>query len=42
MNTKALISYTVTAMLICIFVFAQAQIQFSHDASHDQYIIVLF
>ena len=30
-KTKALISFTVTAKLICIFVFAYAKCLFSHD-----------
>ena len=30
-NTKALISFAVTAKLFCVFVFAYAKIQFSHD-----------
>ena len=34
MKTKALISFAVTAKLICAFVFAQAKIQFSHEAAH--------
>ena len=31
MKTKALISFAVTAKLICVFVFAYAKIRFSHD-----------
>ena len=34
MKAKALICCTVTAQLICIFVFAYAKSRFSHDASH--------
>ena len=34
MKTKALISFAVTAKLICVFVFAYAKIRFSHDAAH--------
>ena len=34
MKTKALISFAVTAKLICIFVFAYAKIRFSHDNSN--------
>ena len=34
MKTKALISFAVTAKLICIFVFAYAKCLFSHDAAH--------
>ena len=33
-NTKALISFAVTAKLICFFVFAYAKCWFSHDATH--------
>ena len=33
-KTKALISCTVTAQLICIFVFTHANSRFSHDAAH--------
>ena len=33
-NTKALISFAVTAKLICVFVFAYAKSPFSHDAAH--------
>ena len=33
-KTKALISYAVTAKLICVFVFAYAKCWFSHDAAH--------
>ena len=33
-KTKALISFAVTAKLICVFVFAYAKIQFSHVAAH--------
>ena len=33
-KTKALISFAVTAKLICVFVFAYAKSQFSHDAAH--------
>ena len=33
-KTKALISFTVTAKLICVFVFAYAKSRFSHDAAH--------
>ena len=31
---KALISFAVTAKLICVFVFAYAKSRFSHDAAH--------
>ena len=33
-KTKALISFAVTAKLICVFVFAYANCWFSHDAAH--------
>ena len=33
-KTKALISFTVTAKLICVFVFTCAKRWFSHDAAH--------
>ena len=33
-KTKALISFAVTAKLICVFVFAYAKSQFSHGAAH--------
>ena len=33
-KTKALISFAVTAKLICVFVFACAKSRFSHDAAH--------
>ena len=33
-KTKALISFAVTAKLICAFVFAYAKGQFSHDEAH--------
>ena len=33
-KTKALISFAVTAKLICDFVFAYAKSWFSHDAAH--------
>ena len=34
MKTKALISFAVTAKLICAFVFAYADCWFSHEAAH--------
>ena len=34
MKTKALISFAVTAKLICVFVFAYAKSQFFHDEAH--------
>ena len=33
MESKALISFTVTAKLICVFVFAYADCWFSHEAA---------
>ena len=33
-KTKVLISFEVTAKLICFFVFAYAKCWFSHDAAH--------
>ena len=33
-KTKALISFEVTAKLICVFVYAYAKCWFSHDAAH--------
>ena len=33
-KTKALISFAVTTKLICVFVFANAKIRFSHVAAH--------
>ena len=33
-KTKALISFAVTAKLICVFVFAYAKNLFSYDAAH--------
>ena len=33
-KTKVLISFTVTAKLICVFVFAYADCWFSHEAAH--------
>ena len=33
-KTKVLISFAVTAKLICVFVFAYAKNWFSHDAAH--------
>ena len=34
MKTKALISFAVTAKLICVFSFAYADCWFSHEAAH--------
>ena len=36
-KTKELISFAVTAKLICVFVFAYAKSQFSHNEAHIQY-----
>ena len=33
-KTKALISFAVTAKLICVFDFAYTKIRFPHDAAH--------
>ena len=33
-ETKTLISFAVTAKLICVFVFAYAKSRFSHDVAH--------
>ena len=33
-KTKVLISFAVTAKLICVFVFAYAKCWFSHDSAH--------
>ena len=41
-KTKALISFAVTAKMICIFVFAYAKCWFSHDAAHLCWVIVHF
>ena len=38
MKTKALISFAVTAKLICVFVFVYAKSRFSHDAAPFIYI----
>ena len=38
-KTKALISFAVTAKLICIFVFAYAKSRFSHDAAQMIYLV---
>ena len=35
-KTKALISFVVTAKLICVFVFACAKSRFSHDEAQIQ------
>ena len=39
-KTKALISFAVTAKLLCVFVFAYANIRFSHVAAHVISIII--
>ena len=33
-KTKALISFAITAKLICVFVFAYTKSRFSHDEAH--------
>ena len=33
-KTKALISFSVTVKLICVFVFAYAKVRFSHEVAH--------
>ena len=38
-KTKALISFAVTAKLVCIFVFAYAKCLFSHYADHLNHLI---
>ena len=40
-KTKALISFTVTAKLICVFVFAYAKSRFSHNAAQIMLSITL-
>ena len=35
-KTKALISFAVTAKLICVFVFAYAKIRFSREEAHTR------
>ena len=37
-KTKALISFAVTAKLICVFVFAYAKRCFPHDAAHIKFV----
>ena len=41
-KTKGLISFAVTAKLICVFVFAYAKSRFSHDAAHFKVITAHF
>ena len=41
-KTKALISFEVTAKLICVFVFGYADCWFSHEAAQIFYIISAF
>ena len=36
-KTKALISFAVTAKLICVFVFAYAIVRFSHNEAHKTF-----
>ena len=40
MKTKALISFAVTAKLICVFVFVYAKCWFSHDADHLYFVLI--
>ena len=40
-KTKALISFAVTAKLICVFVFAYVKIRFSHNEAHIKCPIIL-
>ena len=40
-KTKALISFAVTAKLICVFVFAYADCWFSHVMAH-MYVVVVY
>ena len=42
MKTKALISFAVTAKLICVFVFAYADCWFSHEAAHLNHCLFYF
>ena len=37
-KTKAVISFAVTAKLICVFVFAYAKCWFSHDTAHMSFV----
>ena len=40
-KTKTLVSFAVTAKLICVFVFAYAKSRFSHDEAHiKKYLII--
>ena len=39
-KTKVLISFAVTPKLICVFVFANAKIRFSHDVAHIKKIVL--
>ena len=41
-KTKALISFAVTAKLICVFVFACAKSRFSHDAAHMYSVLISY
>ena len=40
-KTKALISFVVTAKLICVFVFAYAKSRFSHDEAQIMIIVLI-
>ena len=39
-KTKALISFPVTAKLICVFVFAHGKIRFSHNKAHLVFVVI--
>ena len=41
-KTKALISFAVTANLICVFLFAYADCWFSHEVAHLSYDVTVF
>ena len=41
-KTKALISFAVTAKLICAFVFAYANCWFSHEAAHISFCLLCY
>ena len=42
MKTKTLISFPVTAKLICVFVFAYADYEFSHDLAQSSDFVLYF
>ena len=41
-KTKVLISFAVTARLICVFVFANAKCWFSHDVAHIVHCFLIY